>query len=121
MQMALDRRTLLQTTGATAVAAAVLPRGLGAIAQDATPPATAPTGELIIGKGQEAVGLDPAMVTATASFQLFAPVYQQLVRFDADNQPQPSLADSWEATDETTYVFNLHPGVVFHNGKTLTA
>ncbi len=40
--MALDRRTLLQTTGATAVAAAVLPRGLGAVAQDAT--AVAATG-----------------------------------------------------------------------------
>ncbi len=86
-----------------------------------TRPRSRPRGELIIGKGQEAVGLDPAMVTATASFQLFAPVYQQLVRFDADNQPQPYLADSWEATDETTYVFTLHPGVVFHNGKALTA
>lgn len=119
--MALDRRTLLQTTGATAVAAAVLPRGIGAAAQDATASAAAPSGELIIGKAQEAVGLDPAAVTAAASFQLFAPVYQQLVRFDADNQPQPYLADSWEATDETTYVFKLHPGVVFHNGKALTA
>lgn len=115
--MTLDRRTLLKTTGATAAAAALAPRGFGAAAQDAA----APAGELIIGKAQEAVGLDPAMVTAAASFQLMAPAYEQLVRFDAENQPQPYLAESWEATDETTYVFKLRAGVTFHNGAPLTA
>ena len=33
----------------------------------------------------------------------------------------PKLAESWEAPDPSTYVFNIRPGVKFHNGQTLTA
>ena len=111
----LDRRTLLKAAGATAAGAALAPRA-GAYAQD-----TAPSGNLEIGKAQEAQGFDPALVTAVSSFQLMAPVYDQLVRFDADNQPQPMLAESWENLDDTTFVFTLRQGVTFHDGKPLTS
>jgi peptide/nickel transport system substrate-binding protein len=60
-------------------------------------------------------------VTATSSFELLSVVYERLVRFDDDGQPQPELAESWENPDELTYVFTLRAGVTFHDGKELTA
>ncbi|MBA2754264.1 MAG: twin-arginine translocation signal domain-containing protein, partial [Chloroflexia bacterium] len=77
----ISRRDVVKGAGA-GVATAVLgiTPARHAVAQDATP-AAAPTGELVIGKAQEAVGFDPALVTAASSFQAIAPVYEQLVRF----------------------------------------
>jgi peptide/nickel transport system substrate-binding protein len=113
-----NRRAVLRTAGAGAAVAGVgmLPRGLVG-AQGTGEQA----GDLIIGKAQEAVGFDPALVTATSSHQVMAPVYDQLVAFDADYQPVPSLAESWENPDDTTFVFKLRSGVVFHDGTPLTA
>ncbi len=115
------RRDVVKGAGAgVATAALGITPARHAVAQDGTP-AAAPTGELVIGKAQEAVGFDPALVTAASSFQAIAPVYEQLVRFDAENQPLPGLAESWETPDDTTFVFTLRPGVTFHNGRAMTA
>lgn len=117
-----NRRNLLRLAGGGAGAAALmgLPPTSTARAQEGTP-AVEGSGNLIIGKAQEAVGLDPALVTADSSVQIFGPVYQQLVRFDAENQPQPDLAESWETPDDKTFVFRLREGVTFHNGAPLTS
>ena len=78
-------------------------------------------GTLIIGKAQEAVGLDPHLVTASSSFDIIRQVYNQLVDLDDDYTPIPELAESWENPDDTTFIFNLRQGVKFHNGRELTA
>lgn len=105
------------------VLATTVGAGRSAFAWEATPAADGalPTGDLVIGKSLEAVGYDPAVVTATSSIELLAVVYQRLVRFDDAGQPQPELAESWETPDELTYVFTLREGVTFHNGQPLTA
>ncbi|MEA2527572.1 MAG: peptide/nickel transport system substrate-binding protein [Thermomicrobiales bacterium] len=116
-----NRRDLLRIAGGGIAAAALgVSRGTTALAQEGSPTASA-SGSLVIGKAQEAVGLDPALVTAASSFQIMAPVYQQLVSFDESGQPQPELAESWENPDDTTFVFHLRDGVTFHNGRPLTA
>ena len=117
-----NRRDLLRLVGGGVGAAATgtLSRGGVVVAQEAAP-AGERSGNLVIGKAQEAVGLDPALVTAASSFQVIAPVYEQLVAFDAENQPQPELATEWETPDDRTFVFRLREGVTFHNGRPLTA
>lgn len=118
----LDRRELLRAVSA-GVGLAATGTMVGAdriTAQEATPTAER-SGTLLIGKAQEAVGLDPALVTAASSFQIIAPVYEQLVAFDADNQPYPELATEWENPDDTTFIFRLREGVTFHDGTPLTA
>ncbi|MEJ7761205.1 MAG: ABC transporter substrate-binding protein [Thermomicrobiales bacterium] len=105
--------------GAALGAVGIVPAG-HAGAQGGTP-AASPAGELTIGKAQEAVGFDPALITAASSFQAIAPVYEGLVRFDAQNQPLPALAEKWETPDDTTFVFTLRQSVTFHNGRALTA
>jgi peptide/nickel transport system substrate-binding protein len=116
-----NRRDLFRLAGGGIGAAALGVSGsAAALAQEGTA-ATSATGSLQIGKAQEAVGLDPALVTAASSFQIMAPVYQNLVTFDEAGQAQPELAESWENPDDTTFVFHLRDGVTFHNGAPLTA
>lgn len=119
-----NRRDLAKIAGAAAVVTGstmALP-GRAAGAQDASPAAASDaSGELIYGRSEEAVGFDPAMVTASTSFELIAAVYETLIIFDEEGQPQPWLAESWDMPDDTTYVFTLREGVTFHNGQPMTA
>ena len=116
-----SRRTALRLAGGAVGAAAIGRAGRSAaLAQEGTPVA-AGSGHLVIGKAQEAVGLDPALVTATSSREIMAPIYEQLVGFDANNQPVPELAAEWENPDDRTFIFRLREGVSFHNGRPLTS
>lgn len=108
-----NRRSLLKSVGAAAAIGSFCTIPSRAFAQNGD--------TIIIGKAEEAVGWDPAKVTATSSFELMALVYETLVIFDAEGKPMGILAESWEQPDDTTYVFTLREGVTFHNGDPLTA
>lgn len=109
----INRRTLLKSTAAAAAIGSFCTIPSRMMAQGAD--------TIIIGKAEEAVGWDPAMVTASSSFELMAAVYENLIIFDDAGQPVPILAESWEQPDDKTYVFKLRSGVTFHNGAPLTA
>ena len=46
---------------------------------------------------------------------------ESLLRIGPTGELQPNLAESWKATDSTTYVYQLRKGVKFHDGSTMTA
>jgi ABC-type dipeptide transport system, periplasmic component len=49
-------------------------------------------------------------------------IYEGLLRYDTDMNPQPGLAESWEVSEDgLTYTFTLHEGVVWHDGEPFTA
>ena len=49
-------------------------------------------------------------------------IYEGLVTYDWDQNPQPNLATSWEtAPDGKSITFRLREGVVFHNGNPFTS
>lgn len=50
-----------------------------------------------------------------------AGVTETLVWVDENLELKPLLADSWEQTDPTTWVFHIRDGVTFHNGNPVTA
>ena len=53
-----------------------------------------------------------------------APHYSTLLQFDTANYPEVKgdLAESWTVSaDKRTYVFKLHPNVLFHDGSPLTS
>jgi peptide/nickel transport system substrate-binding protein len=49
-------------------------------------------------------------------------IYEGLLSYDFNLNPQPALARSWEVSpDGLTYTFKLQPGVKWHDGKPFTA
>src|SRR5262245_52369790 len=88
----LTRRDLLQA-GGLAAGALALPRPVRA----QTPKAG---GTFISAQTTEATGLDPQLVPAFSRSRRSPMMYNQLVRFDPDMNPQPELAESWEVSKD---------------------
>jgi peptide/nickel transport system substrate-binding protein len=62
---------------------------------------------------------DPHVTNAYASFQVLENVYDTLVVPNAEDLTmEPSLAESWETSDDgLTWTFTLREGVTFHDGS----
>lgn len=65
--------------------------------------------------------LDPYSYGSTYSLAFLNHVYEGLVRYDADLQIEPALAESWEIVSDSVWRFHLRQGVQFHNGAEFTA
>ena len=67
--------------------------------------------------------LDPTSAAAQAiDSVVYANVFQGLTRFMGDGSIVPSLAASWDISEDgKTYTFKLHDGVTFHDGTTMDA
>ncbi len=66
--------------------------------------------------------IDPGTGVDSASCIAYVNMYDSLVYPDMDNNPTPSLADSWEASEDgLTWTFKLKQGVKFHDGSDLKA
>lgn len=73
--------------------------------------------------------VQPEPVALTSTFNTNFPngvvgsnVYEGLLTYSEDMQPQPGLAKSWEvAADGLTITFHLQPGVKWHDGQPFTA
>ena len=73
---------------------------------------------LVIGINLEPPHLDPTAGAAQAIDQVvYQNVFQGLTRIDQTGSVQPSLAESWEISEDgKTYTFHLKEGVTFHDG-----
>src|SRR5690606_34684936 len=77
---------------------------------------------LVMARAADTTGPDPHTQTAFESFRLLELIYEPLVNLDADLNIVPSLAESWEFSDDaTTLTLHLRQGVTFHNGAEFTA
>jgi peptide/nickel transport system substrate-binding protein len=103
----------------TAVIAAAVAGVLTALAVPAPGGAHAQT--IRLGLSSEPSSLDPQF-SRTGNNQVVADhLFDRLVHVDANNQPVPGLAVSWQSVDPLTWVVRLRPGVTFHDGKPFTA
>ena len=85
---------------------------IGALVLPVLPARAGPAGTtLTIGVDQEAVGLDPNLVTAFSSFRRIDFLYNKLVRYNDRLDIEGDLAESWEYLDPRTVVFKLRKGV----------
>jgi peptide/nickel transport system substrate-binding protein len=119
----IHRRTLLKSVGAVAGTL-----GLQHLAPDGVMHATArqTSGGTLRVAFSDALtrdGLNPAQ--AQDNFFIVPPqstMYESLVKLDNNFQPNPHLAESWEASDDAqTWVFTLRDGVEFHDGSVMNA
>lgn len=65
--------------------------------------------------------LDPRVGIDAQSERIGELLFDSLVRRDEHFELQPWLAERWEILDPQTYVFHLHHGVRFHDGRLLTS
>lgn len=121
----ISRRAAIQRGTAVGLGAASL-MALGAMplaaAQDATPNPDAKTGGILkVGLSADPAELDPHKTSLTAAWHVIEHVYNGLVTTNPSLEPVPSLAESWEISEDgLTYTFNLRQGVLFHNGREMT-
>jgi len=79
-------------------------------------------GTLTVGLNGEIDTIDPHKSVTIVGFQVGMQIFESLVRIKPSlDDVEPELAESWEKTDDTTYVFHLRKGVKFHNGADFTA
>ncbi len=80
-------------------------------------------GTLTMGRPEEPLSFDPFKPTDNGSVFAIAQVCEPLILADKDGTGlEPGLASSWNiSADGLTYVFTLREGVVFSDGKPLTA
>jgi peptide/nickel transport system substrate-binding protein len=73
-------------------------------------------------KQDEGQGFDPAILTYSTGFVIAQQMFDSLAEVQPDGEITPSLAESWDISDdEMTYVFTLREGVMFHDGTEMTA
>lgn len=76
---------------------------------------------IIVGMANSAVNLDPRVGTDEASQKIHQLVFNPLVRLDRGLRIVPDLAESVVPSGPMGYVARLRRGVLFHNGRELTA
>ena len=78
--------------------------------------------ELIVGIEDPPKTMDPRFSTDATGMRISHHLlFSTLVQHGQDLQIIPDLAETWETPDNTTYVFHLRKGVIFHDGRELTA
>jgi len=110
MRRSVTRRGFHALTGA-ALALAV---SVGGVSQAAAQ-------ELRLGLSAEPSALDPHYHNLGPNNQIARTIFDTLISDDEAQRPQPALAESWKAINETTWEFKLRRGVKFHDGSPFTA
>jgi len=97
------------------------PKPAAAPPTQAAPAAAKPGGTLVVGFSIDPQSMDPAESGEPQARMVRGSIHEALIDVDEQGKPIPWLADSWEQTDPTTYVFRLRQGIKFHDGTTLDA
>ena len=67
------------------------------------------------------MNLDPRVGIDDKSERIDSLIFDDLLSRGDDLNVAPGLAERWETPDPLTYVFHLHHGAAFHDGRALTA
>jgi ABC-type oligopeptide transport system substrate-binding subunit len=77
---------------------------------------------ITINWGAEPPSLDPGLASDTTSAAILLNIMDPLVLLDQDNEPQPSLAESWDISEDgKTVTFHLRSDGKWTNGDPVTA
>ena len=76
---------------------------------------------LVWAQGADVTSLDPHQGKETPAVEVTCQIFDTLLVVDPEtNELVPQIAESWEQTDELTYVFKIREGIKFHDGSDLT-
>jgi peptide/nickel transport system substrate-binding protein len=94
----------------------------GTATATSTPTQSGPSGTLRVAHaslGNDS--LDAHFNRATANTVSFYPIYSTLTYWDEDRNDVPQVAESWETPDETTWIWNIKPDIMDHEGNPMDA
>ena len=92
----------------------------GADTDDST--ATSYKDTLTWAQGADVTSLDPHQGKETPAVEVTCQIFDTLVVVDPEtNEIKGQIAESWEQTDDLTYVFKIRQGIKFHDGSDLTS
>ncbi|HEX9921455.1 MAG TPA: ABC transporter substrate-binding protein, partial [Anaerolineae bacterium] len=95
---------------------------LGEIGSDISVASPEPGGTLRVAFQNEWAGLDLHTASSYSSYQILNNVLEGLTAYDNNLNLVPWLAESWEQSEDgLTWTFHLREGVLFHNGREMTA
>jgi ABC-type transport system substrate-binding protein len=78
-------------------------------------------GTLRLGMPIDHSSLEPHILT-TGHFDTIWHVWDRLIQYNAQLEPQPMLAESWDvSSDQKQLKFNLRKGVAWHSGREFTS
>jgi peptide/nickel transport system substrate-binding protein len=78
-------------------------------------------GTLVVAADVSPPGLDSQKSAAAHSWMIAEHVYSNLLRRDQQMNIVGDLAESWQVVNDTTFVFKLRKGVMWHHGRELVA
>ncbi|MCB0110293.1 MAG: ABC transporter substrate-binding protein, partial [Caldilineaceae bacterium] len=79
-------------------------------------------GTLRVAFQNEWAGLDPHIASSYSTYQILNNVLEGLTFYDDEMNLVPWLAESWEQSEDgLTWTFHLREGVMFSNGREMTA
>ena len=115
---------LLRLRRASARLCATVALGTCALASAAViPPGTplAAKQEMVRNNGVEPESLDPALIESAAAGNILTDLFEGLTALDNHSRVVPGVAQSWQQTDPTTWVFKLRKNAAWSNGEPVTA
>ncbi|MGM0899535.1 MAG: ABC transporter substrate-binding protein [Bacillota bacterium] len=78
-------------------------------------------GSIAVAYDSDVSNYDPILGNSGNDHSLLYPVYDTLVNYNDELEPEAGLAESWETPDEKTIVLHLREGVTFHDGTPFDA
>lgn len=90
-------------------------------AEKETPATPKKGGSLTIAFDTDISNYDPLLGNSGNDHALLYPIYDTLVNFNAQLEPQPGLAESWDIPDDKSIILHLRKGVTFHDGTPFDA
>ncbi|NDI35724.1 ABC transporter substrate-binding protein [Chengkuizengella sediminis] len=71
---------------------------------------------------RDLISLDPAKISTAYEYHFVGHIFDTLLRMDSNKkQIHPHLVLDWDSLDDKSWIFYLRKGVLFHNGRLLTA
>lgn len=83
--------------------------------------AVGPSGPIVVAMANGPTNLDPGVGLDEASQKIHQLLFRSLLKIDDSLRVVPDLAVRFEARDPQTYVAQIPPGVLFHDGREMTS
>ncbi|PUA20658.1 ABC transporter substrate-binding protein [Glaciimonas sp. PCH181] len=113
---------MMLAAAGSAATVGMLPSALAAQAGTASEGAIVKGGTLFANVAPEPTGLVAGINISSPAVVISASIFDGLVSYDNNYQPQPQLAQSWEQSkDSKTITFHLRKGVLWHDGTPFTS